>query len=80
MKVERGAAFGVEVEWGLLPFLGDVASRVMDVLFSPRVSARTLIDNGSWGATVFEGTDRGHTRYWLGENVTNLLCCIRDYT
>ena len=80
MKVERSAAFEVEVEWGLLPWLCDVASEVMDVLFGLGVSTQTLIDNGLWGAIVFEGAN------WLkvpcmrackilgGGNVTNLLC------
>ena len=41
-KVERGDAFGVEVEWWLFPWLNDFAFGVMDVLFGPRVLARTL--------------------------------------
>ena len=43
----------------LLPWLCDAASKEMDVLFSLRVLARTLVDDGSWGATVFEGGDWG---------------------
>ena len=41
----------------LLPWLCDAASKEMDVLFSLRVLARTLVDDGSWGATVFEDGD-----------------------
>ena len=42
----------------LLPWLCDAASEEMDVLFGPRVSAQTLVDDGSWGVAVFEGKDR----------------------
>ena len=42
----------------LLPWPCDVASKMMDILFGPGVSVRTLVDNGSWGAAVFEGRDR----------------------
>ena len=42
----------------LLPWLCDVASEDMDVLFGPGVSARTLVDDGSRGAAVFEGRQR----------------------
>ena len=39
----------------LLPWLCDVTSKMMDVLFGPRVLARTLVNNGSQGGAVFEG-------------------------
>ena len=42
----------------LLQWLCDVASKDMDVLFGLGVSAPTLVDNGSWGAAVFESEDR----------------------
>ena len=42
----------------LLPWLCDVASENMDVLFGPGVSAPTLVDDGSRGAAVFEGRQR----------------------
>ena len=42
----------------LLPWLCDAASEDMDVLFGLGVSAQTLVDDGSWGATVFKGEDR----------------------
>ena len=42
----------MEVEWELLPWLCDVASEVMDVLFGLGVSTQTLIDNGLWGASL----------------------------
>ena len=46
--------------WGgsdkvLLPWLCDTAFEDMDVLFGLGVSVRTLVDDGSRGATVFEG-------------------------
>ena len=41
----------------LLPWLCDVAFEEMNVLFLPRISAQTLMDNGSLGAAVFEGGD-----------------------
>ena len=49
--------------WGesdkvLFSWLCDVASENMDVLFGPEVSARTLVDDGLRGATVFEGRPR----------------------
>ena len=55
MEVKRSAAFEVENEWVLLPWLCDDASEVVDVPFGPGVSTRTLVDNSSWGAVVFEG-------------------------
>ena len=42
----------------LLPWLCDAASEDMDVLFGPGVSARTLVDDGSRGAIVFERRQR----------------------
>ena len=42
----------------LLPWLCDVASEDMDVLFGPRVLTRTLVDDGSRGAALFEGRQR----------------------
>ena len=42
----------------ILPWMCDVASKDMDFLFGLGVSARTLVDDGSWGAVVFEGGDR----------------------
>ena len=42
----------------LLPWLCDVASKEMDILFGLGVLAQTLVDDGSWGAAVFEGGDR----------------------
>ena len=42
----------------LLPWLCDAASEDMDILFGPGVSAQTLVDDGSRGATVFEGRQR----------------------
>ena len=42
----------------LLPWLCDVSSEDMDVLFGPGVLARTLVDDGSRGAAVFEGMQR----------------------
>ena len=58
VKVKRGVAFKVVVEWGLLPWLGDAASKVMDILFGPRVSAQTLVDKWLMGETIFEGVNR----------------------
>ena len=42
----------------LLPWLCDVASEDIDVLFGPRVLAQTLVDDDSRGAAVFEGRRR----------------------
>ena len=80
MKVERDVAFGVEDDWGLLPWLCDAASEVMDVLFGPGVSARTLmeIDCGvqqSLKAEIDERCPtRGRVSYSVGESVIELLC------
>ena len=35
---------------GLLPWLCDVASEVMDIFFGPRVSIRTLVDKWLMGS------------------------------
>ena len=42
----------------LLPRMCDDVSEDMDVLFGLGVSTRTLVDDGSRGATVFEGRQR----------------------
>ena len=53
MKVEGGVAFEVEIEWGLLPWLGDAAFEIMDVLFGLRVSTQTLLDKWFVGSSSF---------------------------
>ena len=58
MRVELSAAFEVEVEWELLPWLGDAMFKLIDVLFGPGVSAQTLVDNDSWGIVVFKGINQ----------------------
>ena len=42
----------------LIPWLCDAASEDMNVLFDLGISVQTLVDDGSWGAAVFEGGDR----------------------
>ena len=46
----------------LLPWMCDAASEDMDVLFGPGISARTLVDDGSRGAAMFEGRQRSVKR------------------
>ena len=80
MKVERDAAFEVEDDWGLLPWLCDSASKVMDVLFRPGVSARTLMEIacGEQQSSKEEIGERlparGRARYSIRESVIDLLC------
>ena len=47
----------------LLPWLCDAAFEEMGVLFGLRVSTQTLVDDGSWGAAVFEGGEWGKVPY-----------------
>ena len=70
----------------LLPWLCDAMSEDMDVLFGPGVSARALVDDGSWGAAVFEGRRRS-VKSALHEGVQDIgwgrlsrtyCVCIRD--
>ena len=65
----------------LLPWLCDAASEDMDVLFGPGVSAWTLVELGPGSSSVRRKAEigerclaRGRARYWVGENVTDLLC------
>ena len=65
-------------EPGLLPRLCDTASREKGVPL-PEVSAPTLVDGRGEQQCSKEGGGerclaRGRARYWVGENVTDLLC------
>ena len=65
-------------ESGLLPRLCDTASREKGVPL-PGVSAPTLVDGRGEQQCLKEGGGerclaRGRARYWVGENVTDLLC------
>ena len=42
----------------LLPWLCDVASEDLDVLFRPGVSAQNLVNDGSSEAAMFEGRQK----------------------
>ena len=55
----------------LLPGLCDATSEDMDVLFGPWISARTSVDVGSQGATIFKGRQRS-VKGALHESVQNI--------
>ena len=65
-------------EPGLLSRLCDVAPQEKVVLFGPYQRGPLSMDEGEQQCSKEGGGERclarGHARYWVGENVTDLLC------